>query len=64
MAAAKKKVKEYTIQMKRDKIGKSAANRFKVPPGSGEPPACENVYLPKWACGDAEEIEVVIRIPQ
>ncbi len=63
MAAAKKKAKEYIITMKLEKKGKNT-NRFKVPAGTGEPPACDNVYLPQWACGDAKEIEVVIKIPQ
>jgi len=54
--------KSKTIKFIKDKDTKHMT-RFQEQPAVGEPPVCNNLYVAKWFCGDAVNIEIDVRIP-
>jgi hypothetical protein len=51
---------EHTVRLKAEKVTKNTV-RFQEETADGKPPVIGSLYIPKWVCGEDQEIEVTIR---
>lgn len=51
---------EHTVTLTREKETKNTI-RFQETVADGQPPVLGSLYVPKWVCGDEQQIEVTVR---